>query len=333
MRAQRTSVPAAALARWRDGIHIEGTPLWCDAYRARDLCFVSSADAVEPTRHGQVIATRETLALLSRSQRRHQPESELSVPVGRPFTLGSLRLELFATGHAVGSAGLWLTAGATRIAHAGTVCARGIGLGGSADTRAAEVLIIAAPYGLPSYRFPDPTVAARELVDLCREAAGPAVVVALVSSAVKGLDVACHLASEGLDVWAERRIHHAHRRLVRAGVALPAVRRAAPASLKAGRVVIWPAARRDRLPPLPPGSRIALVSGEAACPAAAERVGADVGIAWSNCADYSDLLAYIESTGAREIYLTGRHSVELAQQLDGDRRVRPLGPPTQLSLL
>jgi len=334
MRAShRPSTPATAVARWRDGVHIEGTPLWCDSYRARDICFVSAADAVQPSRHGQVIASRETLALLSRSQRRQQPESELSVPAGRPFTLGALRLELFDTGHAIGSAGLWLTADSTRIAYAGTVCPDGVGLAARADMRAAEVLVVAAPYGLAGYRFPDQAATAAAVVDLCTEVSASAVAVVLIGSAAKGLDVACHLAGLGLDVWAERSIHHAHRRLVRAGVELAPVRRAAAGSFKPGRTVVWPLGRRDRLPALPPGSRIALVSGEAVVPAAVTRAGADVGFAWSNCADHSQLVAYIEATGAKEIYLTGRHGVELARALDGERRVRPLGPPTQLSLL
>ena len=29
---------------WRDGVHVVGTPIWCDARRARELCFVSRAD-------------------------------------------------------------------------------------------------------------------------------------------------------------------------------------------------------------------------------------------------------------------------------------------------
>ena len=323
-----------ATARWRDGVHISTTSVWCDAYRARDICFVSSADAVKPSRHGQVIATAETLALLSRSERRSQPESELSVPPSRPFTLGTVRLELYQTGHAIGSAGLWLSSESGRVCYSGMVCPRGLGLAGPADTRAAEVLIIAAPYGRATYRFPDPEKAAADTIDFCTSVGESGVAVVLVSSAVKGLDVATHLAKAGLDVWGARQIHHAARRLARAGITLPPVRRFSKTSLKPGRTLVWPTALVDRLPPLPPGSRVALVSGEAVMPESVARVGAEVGFAWSNCADHDDLIEYIDATGAREVFLTGRHNEELARALDGrKRRVKPLGPPKQLSLL
>ena len=36
---------APAPVSWRDGIHITGTPLWCDALRTRDVCFLSSPNA------------------------------------------------------------------------------------------------------------------------------------------------------------------------------------------------------------------------------------------------------------------------------------------------
>ena len=55
---------AIAPVTWRDGVHLTGTPIWCDARRRRDVCFVSSADRVGRTGHGQLIGTPITLALL-----------------------------------------------------------------------------------------------------------------------------------------------------------------------------------------------------------------------------------------------------------------------------
>ena len=70
-RAARTS-PAhqPQPVTWRDGVHLTGTPIWCDARRRRDVCFVSSADRVGRAGHGQLIGTPLTLALLGAAGRR-----------------------------------------------------------------------------------------------------------------------------------------------------------------------------------------------------------------------------------------------------------------------
>ena len=119
--------PIAPVA-WRDGIHVVNTPIWCDARRTRDLCFVSAASAVASPRHGQYLATDITLSLLGRRARPTDPGSHLAVPYGHPFTLGSLRLELFRSGHAAGSASLLVCKGEQRIVYAGAVNPAGGGL-------------------------------------------------------------------------------------------------------------------------------------------------------------------------------------------------------------
>src|SRR5262245_63134645 len=108
-RKPRPPTPRPSPIEWRDGVHIVGTPLWCDARRAREACFVSSALVPEAGRHKQVIATAETLALLPEASR--QP---LAVPFGRPFTLGNVRLELFPSGLIPGAASLQVDVGETR---------------------------------------------------------------------------------------------------------------------------------------------------------------------------------------------------------------------------
>ena len=45
--ASNPSAPGAlAPVTWRDGVHLTGTPIWCDARRRRDVCFVSRADRI-----------------------------------------------------------------------------------------------------------------------------------------------------------------------------------------------------------------------------------------------------------------------------------------------
>jgi hypothetical protein len=148
-RAARTSPATSEPVTWRDGVHVVGTPIWCDARRARDICFVSSADAIGRVGHGQLIATLATLAQLGAEKGAH-----LSVPYRRPFTLGTVRLELVPSGHAIGAASLWIDNNGAKTFVAGAIATGGAGLAEPAELRTCETLVVAAPYGAPGETFP-----------------------------------------------------------------------------------------------------------------------------------------------------------------------------------
>ncbi|HWN71727.1 MAG TPA: hypothetical protein VNM90_29015, partial [Haliangium sp.] len=188
-RAGTAAGPVPELAvEWRSGIHLRGTSIWCDARRPRDVCFASCAHAAGASRHGQLIGTAATLALLGPDA---APDSaRLSVPYGRPFTLGSIRLELLRTGHAPGSAALLANVAGQRILCAGAINPHGGGLGGTAELRPCDVLVIDASYGHPRYAFPPVEHAVAAVRAFALEIASAAgVAVLLVSSPSKGLDV------------------------------------------------------------------------------------------------------------------------------------------------
>jgi hypothetical protein len=338
--ASRTSTarsrrPPDDLVTWRDGIHIVSTPIWCDALRASEICFVSRAEALASTRHGQLVGTAETFALLDSGQRKRRPDTELAVPVGHPFTLGTRRIELLASGHSVGAASMAVDVDGRRVLYAGEVNPRGGGLGGTADLRECDTVILSARFGHRRFGFePTDRVAGRAL-DLAREvtAAGGAAVM-LVESVGRALDVAARFAAAELPLSAHRSIQMAARRLT-GHVELPALRRYAPrdGAAIAGRALLWPLAGRAALAELPAGSRIAVLSGDAVDPGFASQHGADVGIAWTGGAGRDELVDYIAATGARRVFLTDRHAEELAAELDGGRlSVSPIGPPVQMSL-
>ena len=104
---------------WRDGVHIAGTHLWCDARRARTLSFVSHAGQPLPGPHRQLLCTERTLRLLSLGEK-DAPKDALQSPYSRPFSLGGLRLELFPSGYLPGAASLLLSLpGERKVAYVG----------------------------------------------------------------------------------------------------------------------------------------------------------------------------------------------------------------------
>ncbi|MBE7452400.1 MAG: hypothetical protein HS111_27015 [Kofleriaceae bacterium] len=316
-RAPRSS---AAGVSWRDGVHVLGTAIWCDARRARAVCFVSAADRTGRAGHGQLIATAETLALLGARQDAH-----LAAPTGRPFTLGTVRLELVRSGHAVGAAALLVDTG-HRVLYAGAVDPAGGGLGGAAELRRCDTLVVAAPYGAPHHRFP---ATAGDVVDFARVAlATGAVPVVLVTSSLKALDAAAAPSpppacpAPATAPWSRPP----------AAWPPPASRSRLKRTVARGRPLVLPLADRARLGAALGGARarVALASGLAVERELVRELGVDAAIPWSAAADRAALLAYVARSGAREIAITGEHADDVVAELGG--RARRLGPPRQMAL-
>jgi hypothetical protein len=128
---------------WRDGVHLSGTPIWCDARRRRDVCFVSSADRVsKQPGHGQLIATARTLELLGASQ----SAGHLAVPLRRRFTLGTVRLELIPSGRGPGAAALHVDRDGVTLLFAGPIRVDAPPDGDAAEVRASDIVVVAADH-------------------------------------------------------------------------------------------------------------------------------------------------------------------------------------------
>lgn len=329
----RTKRQDAAAVSWRDGIHLTGTAIWCDAKRSRDICFVSVANRLPHARHGQLIASAKTLELLDKPG--SSAASQLAVPYGQPFTLGTQRIELFASGHAYGAASLLVHTNDAKVVYAGAVHPRSAGYGGPIDHRSADVLVLSAPYGQSHFLFEDSEQVAAKLrlrsQEICAESG---VAVLLVDGIGKALDTAALLADTDLQLFAHRSIHEVCAAMQKKGAGLPTPKRWNRAS-KQGRVLLWPLSLCGKLEPsdLPKGSRVLLVSGRAIDSESVRAAGAHEGIAWSNQADHGELLTYIRDCGAKQVFLT--HSVDRGAALAGKLpgvSVEAIGPPEQLSL-
>ena len=194
---------------WRDGVHITGTPIWCDARRRRDVCFLSSADRVGRAGHGQLIATPITLALLGVRDQGH-----LAVPLRQRFTLGTLRLELIPSGRGFGAAALHVDIAGKTVLYAGVVRTAASGVSDAAELRTCDALVVAAPYGEEQHRFPALGAAIDATIDWARGAlASERRPVLLVDSLLDGLEVASRLSAEGIAIAGPRALREAGQRI------------------------------------------------------------------------------------------------------------------------
>lgn len=352
---------------WRDGVHLTGTPIWCDARRRRDVCFVSSADRIGRTGHGQLIGAPFTLALLGSRDAGH-----LAVPLHRRFTLGTLRLELIASGRGPGAAALHVDAPGRSVLYAGPVrtevpaAALALGLE-PAGVKTCDAVVVAAVYGDERHRFPPLADAVAQTIAWTRAqlAAGRHAAL-LVDSALDAIEVAACLAAEGLPLAGDRAIRDLARRAAElAGAGLLGTssralrdaelrgepRRAGATRAPAAAPPVPPATAAAAVPPIAsPGKEpratlwtakdragLARTLGER--PLATARVSgrvldephaADAGFAWPHAAGRAPLLAWIESTSARTVYVTGPHAEPIVAALGA--RGRLLGPPRQMML-
>jgi hypothetical protein len=374
---------------WRDGVHLTGTPIWCDARRRRDVCFLSSADRVGRTGHGQLIGTAITLALVDATGPGH-----LAVPLRQRFTLGTVRLELIPSGRGFGAAALHADVAGKTVLYAGAVRTSTGGVGDAAELRACDAVVVAAPYGDPRHQFPSLPGAIAAAIGWTRAqlAAGRRPVL-LVDSVLDGLEVASRLAAEAIPIAGGRALREAAHRIAElvpppqlvdgevvigsslgpraagprpraivprprpeaagADLAAPASPVSPPSGLAVGsqtfprlaidatsgvppiaapgrepRAIVWLDADRPQLARAL-GDRpaaTALVSARALDGTA----GYDTGFAWASAADRAQLLAWIEATGARDVFVTGPCADAIVAALGA--RARVIGPPHQMPL-
>jgi hypothetical protein len=339
MRPRRAKERAFKFAR---GVALSGTNIACDA-QSGALVFLSHAQALgafgrrqallRRAARQELLVTEGTLALLGAAGARLRKHA-LPAEFGRPFSLGELRLELFASGHLPGSASLRIE-GDRRVVYAGTVRTGTPGFGAApAELRAADALCVDGTFADPRFAFPEPVVALEAVIAFVREtlAAGVAPVI-LAPPFGTAMEVADLLARAGFPLRGHRAMLAAAAAYRTAGVAPPTIARFT-GKLAEHEVLLWPPEARD-VPLLArlPSARFAFASGFSLDPAALARVRAEVAIPLSSQSGYAELITYIEATGAREVAVYRGYAEEFAATLrERGIEAYALGPPRQMDL-
>jgi len=292
---------------WRDGVHLTGTPIWCDARRRRDVCFASSADRVGRAGHGQLIGTAATLALVGA-----RGDGHLAVPLRRRFTLGTLRLELVPSGRGLGAAALLVDLGPRTVLYAGAI--RGDGPE-PAEVRTCDAVVVHAPFGEPHHVFPRVAEVAAEVAAWvrARHAAGERGVL-VADTVLDALEVVTELTARGVPVAATRAIREAAQR-----ASLPA-----PSAPRLAHALVRVAGDHATASELGARPSSAIVSGRVC------DLPPSAGFAWSSAAGHAELLRWIDATSAREVFVTGPCADAIVAAVGP--RARALGPPRQMAL-
>jgi len=319
---------------YRGGVRLAGTVVACDAATGSDLVFLSHAPALGArgrralphlgSGSRQILATDVTLALLGPAGERMRRHALVAAP-GRPFSLGELRLELYASGFMPGSASLLCERGGRRLVYSGP-----LGAGPGVDVRAADAVCLDAR-GAAVAPTPPAAEALASVEGAVRAllADGRAPVVVAASSS-RSLEIGGALAGDRIVLRGHRSIVQAAAAYRDAGLPAPPVARF-DRRLGAGEVLLWPAG--ERLPGQRAGGRTpgVVLIGDAGT---ASPGGPDaIALPFPERAGLAALVGYVAATGASEIAIVNAPDGELIRAL-GARGLDAymIGPPRQASL-
>jgi Cft2 family RNA processing exonuclease len=323
------------------GLHLRDTVLWFDAPRARQLSFISHANIPGAMAHQKILATDRTAELLTafatadgRGRHVHVPQA-LVTPYGRPFSLGQLNLELFPSGHVLGSASLLVQYRGQSIVYAGDINSRRSPLVERLEVRHCDVLALSCRFGERRFAFPPAAQVAEALVRFARDAIGRGVTPVFFSAPLgDAQEVARLLLEAKIRVRAHRQIHAAARIYARAGTGLEGVRAHAGPAATTETALLWPSRLRNSPALLKLGATCtAFVSGMALDESARTLMRCDAAFALSSHADYPGLLEYVKVSRPGKVVLTGGQAGEIFEDLRAlGITVSRAGPPRQMDL-
>ncbi|MBM4395984.1 MAG: hypothetical protein FJ087_09865 [Deltaproteobacteria bacterium] len=313
------------------GVRLSGSILWLDATRHDVLSFVSSARMDDAWRHGRCIATDRTRALL---RVRHRQFQALVSTYGQRMSLGPLALTLIPAGFMPGSAQVVIEADRGTALYASNVCLEPHGLAEPFQVAGADVLVLKAAYGRPSFVFPPRAEALARVVERAREtiAAGRTPVF-LTSPIGKAQEAVRALAQAGLDVAVHKSIAGFNRAYCQLGfdTGRSTTFRGRP---PAGGALVFPDRERvsQAIRKLK-NARLFWLSGRAVVPDVLARMRVDEGIPLAGHLDHPSLMRFVERTRAKRVYAVGVWAGEFAQDLRGAGvEAHALHGETQLTL-
>ena len=318
-------------------MQIADTVIWCDAQRKQQLCFISHAEIPLTWRdgaHAKVVTTHQTIRLAEAVQA-SIPTEVLLTPLGRPFALGRLRLELLASGMAPGAAQLWVELPQRRVIYAaGGINPRGGRTVAAAQLRSCDAIALDPLTASHMQALPKVAEVEAALIDAVRVAqAAERAILILTRPLGPAGELASLFSSQAIFVRAHRKIS-AYLAAYPTPLPLPLPRGAPPP----GAVVLWPVGL-----PLPgwfsrANMRLFVVGPEAAMAAYLDKHNPDAAFPLAMQADLEELATFAVQSGAREVYLTSALQPQASVRVQAafaerGLRVYELNRPSQMVLL
>ncbi|TMA21737.1 MAG: MBL fold metallo-hydrolase [Deltaproteobacteria bacterium] len=315
---RKPAVAGLAVERAPHGLRVRGTQLYVDPVGRTQIGFLAHARGVRATLPERTVLSARTLALLEASQHRTlRKAAPLPAAFGQSFALAGLRLSLHPAGHVLGSAQIRCESvdghSLVYAADLGGFGERAPATAEACERLRCDVLVLRASYGHPRFSFPARGEALADLLAFVRatlaERRTPVVLAASLGGAQETMR-----ALEGHEMCAHPAILRAAEVYRAQGVELPAA--SALGTVRFGQVVLLPADNRARRRVGEMGPyRTCLLSGRAAIPGFAEKLGVDRIVPLSDHAGFPDLVDYALESGASSVLTVHGHARDLADEL------------------
>lgn len=314
-----TALESLAVVARSAGLYLPALDLFLDPTTSSARAFVSHAhgDHVAPEQGQQVIASRETAALLAARFGIHATHVlEWGEPLVWEAPIGPCVLSLQPAGHILGAAQLIADTPLGRLVYTGDYQS-GAGLTHAAGCPIpCDILIVEATFGLPIFSFPPRDAVRTQIAGWCAELLAAEQTPVLLAYALgKAQELIAALAEAGLPITAHGAVLKMCQTYRELGVALPEVLALSADNAAPSVHVVPPWARTQPILKKRKNARIAFISGWARVDAARERFDADAVFTLSDHADFDDLVFAVRTSGARLVYTTYGHAAPFAALL------------------
>lgn len=286
------------------GIFLPEIGLWLDCLEDCGVNWISHGHSDHARGcHGVVFGTAETLRVYRERMWADPPQEpdRRAVALGESWEFGGARLTAYAASHIVGAAQLLVEWRGQRLVYTGDIKLRSSICGRETEVVPCDRLIVESTFGLPIYHFLSAEEAKARIVRFARETLNANMIPAFAGYPLgRGQEIAYALCQAGIPTA----IHGSIARFVplyeEAGYAFPGWEPYVSRKTEGKAVVVVPGFRKI-LEASEKNYRVAYVSGWAAMDNARTRAGAEELIPYSDHADFEELLALVDASGAREV--------------------------------
>ncbi len=287
-----------------EGIYLEALDLWLDPQLSQSSAWLSHAHSDHARFYSQTaLGTAETLEIYRMRWPAQEATPQRLVPVawGESWEWRGARLTAYPAGHILGAAQLLVEFEGERLVYTGDLKLRAPLCGAATEIVPCDHLIVESTFGLPIFHFLEREEAQAKIVRFAQECLSDgATPVFLGYPLGRGQEIAHVLCQAGVPTA----IHGAMQKFLplyeRHGYTFPGWEPYGANSTEGKALVVVPGMRRN-LEAKGKQIRVAYVSGWASLDNARMRSGAEMLIPYSDHADFTELLEFVERSGARRV--------------------------------